>query len=133
VSREEIAGLLLRAERSLRSARNLLGDGDHDFAISRAYYAMFYAATAALLFHGIKRSKHSGVIAAFAEHVVKPGYLAPDYQRRLQAAFQDRSEGDYAGVFPAHEAVELRLKEAEEFVAAVKQFLLSSGFRSPSG
>jgi uncharacterized protein (UPF0332 family) len=56
-----------RAERSLRSARNLLDDGDHDFAISRAYYAMFYAATAALLSQNIKRSKHSGVIAAFAQ------------------------------------------------------------------
>lgn len=56
MSREEIAALMQRAERSLRSARNLLEDGDHDFAISRAYYAMFYAATAALLAHDIKRS-----------------------------------------------------------------------------
>lgn len=38
-----------RAHRSLRSARNLLEDGDYDFAMSRAYFAMFYAATAALL------------------------------------------------------------------------------------
>jgi predicted nucleotidyltransferase len=43
VNREEIAALMRRAERSLRSARNLLDDGDHDFAISRAYYAMFSA------------------------------------------------------------------------------------------
>jgi uncharacterized protein (UPF0332 family) len=73
VSRAEIEALVQRAERSLRSARNLLDDGDHDFAISRAYHAMFYAATAALLAENIKRSKHSGVIAAFAQHLVKPG------------------------------------------------------------
>ena len=45
MNREEIAALMRRAERSLRSAQNLLDDGDHDFAISRAYYAMFDAAT----------------------------------------------------------------------------------------
>jgi len=68
VSQKELQSLMERARRSLRSARNLLDDGDHDFAMSRAYYAMFYAATVALLSQGIKRSKHSGVIAAFAQH-----------------------------------------------------------------
>jgi uncharacterized protein (UPF0332 family) len=53
---EEVLSLLDRARRSLRSARNLLEDGDRDFAISRAYYAMFYAARAALLSEGIRRS-----------------------------------------------------------------------------
>lgn len=68
MSQKELQSLMERARRSLRSARNLLDDGDHDFAMSRAYYAMFYAATVALLSQGIKRSKHSGVIAAFAQH-----------------------------------------------------------------
>jgi uncharacterized protein (UPF0332 family) len=128
VTREEIVALMRRAERSLRSARNLLDDGDHDFAISRAYYAMFYAATAALLSQNIKRSKHSGVIAAFAQHLVKSGHFTPECHRVLQAAFQDRSEGDYAGVFPSREAVEVRLKEAGEFVGAVTEFLRNAGF-----
>jgi uncharacterized protein (UPF0332 family) len=128
VSRAEIEALVQRAERSLRSARNLLDDGDHDFAISRAYYGMFYAATAALLAENIKRSKHSGVIAAFAQHLVKSGRFAPGHHRALQAAFQDRSEGDYAGIFPSREAVEVRLKEAGEFVGAVTEFLRKAGF-----
>ena len=53
MSREEIESLMRRAERSVRSARNLLDDADDDFALSRAYYAMFYAATAALLGRGV--------------------------------------------------------------------------------
>ena len=89
---------------------------------------MFYAAAAALLSQGVKRSKHSGVIAAFGEHLVKPGHLPADLQRNLQSAFQDRSEGDYAGVFPAREAVEARLTEACEFVAAVADLLRVRGF-----
>ena len=59
MSEKELQSLMERARRSLRSARNLLDDGDHDFAISRAYYAMFYAATAALLSLEVNRSKHS--------------------------------------------------------------------------
>jgi len=44
---------LRKAKRSLASARRLLQDQDNDFAVSRAYYAMFYAATAMLLNKGI--------------------------------------------------------------------------------
>ena len=47
MSEKELQSLMQRAHRSLRSARNLLDDGDHDFAMSRAYYAMFYAAVMA--------------------------------------------------------------------------------------
>jgi uncharacterized protein (UPF0332 family) len=31
----------------------------------------------------IKRSKHSGVIAAFAQHLVKPGRFALEHHRAL--------------------------------------------------
>ena len=76
MSPEEVKSLISRARRSLRSARNVLEAGDHDFAMSRVYYAMFYATTAALISQGIKRSKHSGALAAFGQHLVKPGKSA---------------------------------------------------------
>ena len=106
MSEKELQSLMQRARRSLRSARNLLDDGDHDFAMSRAYYAMFHAATAALLSLEVKRSKHSGVIAAFGQRLVKTGKFTTEHQRVLQDAFTDRSAGDYAGVFPAREEVD---------------------------
>lgn len=114
---------MTRAGRSLRSAQNVLADGDHDFAVSRAYYAMFYAASAALLSRNVERSKHSGVIAAFGQHLVKSGPFTVEHQQSLQAAFEDRSEGEYAGVFPSREAVERRLAEARGFIEAVTDFL----------
>ncbi|MBI4517320.1 MAG: HEPN domain-containing protein [Deltaproteobacteria bacterium] len=127
MSRDEILSLIQRARRSLRSARNLLEDGDHDFAMSRAYYAMFYAATAALLSRNITRAKHSGVIGAFGQHLVKAGTFTPAHQRMLQAAFSDRTAGDYAGVFPTRDDVERRIEEATQFVGAVEQFLRNEG------
>ena len=129
-NQKELRSLMDRARRSLRSARNILDDGDHDFAMSRAYYAMFYAATAALLSQGIKRAKHSGVIAAFGQRLVKPGKFTVEHQRVLQAAFRDRSAGDYAGVFPSREEVERRLEEAESFVQAVADFLKAEGIET---
>ena len=127
MSRDEIRSLMNRAQRSLRSARNLLEDGDYDFAMSRAYFAMFYAATAALLPRDIKRSKHAGVIAAFGQFLVKPGSVAREHQAALQAAFRDRTAGDYTGVFPSREAVERRIDEATAFVRAVEEFLRTEG------
>jgi uncharacterized protein (UPF0332 family) len=41
---------------------------------------MFYAATAALLFQNVKRSKHSGVIAAFGQRFVKTGTFTAEHQ-----------------------------------------------------
>ncbi|HEV8130931.1 MAG TPA: HEPN domain-containing protein [Acidobacteriota bacterium] len=123
MSPEELKSLMDRARRSLRSAHRLLEAGDNDFAISRAYYAMYYAATAALLSQGLRRSKHSAVIAAFGQHLVKAGKFTPEQHRLLQIAFEDRTEGDYEGVFPSREQVEARLREAEDFVQAADTFL----------
>jgi len=56
----EIAANLERAENSIQAAKELAASGFYDFAASRAYYAAFYAATAALLDEGLEFSKHSG-------------------------------------------------------------------------
>ena len=116
-----------RARRSLRSARNILEDGDNDFAMSRAYYAMFHAVNATLRARGITRAKHSGVIAAFGQYMVKPGTFSEEHHRALHAAFNARGAGDYGGEFPTREEVEVRLGQAEMFVHAAEEFLKSTG------
>ena len=47
----EIESLIKRAERYLLSAKLLLKEGDYESSVSRIYYAMFFAAQAALLSH----------------------------------------------------------------------------------
>jgi len=60
----EIKANLERAEQSILAAK-LLYEAEHwDFAAARAYYAAFYAASAALLGQGREYQKHSGVIVA---------------------------------------------------------------------
>jgi uncharacterized protein (UPF0332 family) len=58
----EQQALLDKATRSLNAARLLAQDGSRDFAVSRAYYAMFYVAQAFLIQKNLSFSTHSGVI-----------------------------------------------------------------------
>ncbi|MBN1937087.1 MAG: HEPN domain-containing protein, partial [Anaerolineae bacterium] len=65
--RQEIQELLHKAHQSLQVAELLNKEGHLDFAVSRAYYAMFYAAQALLLRHGLSFSGHAAVIGAFGK------------------------------------------------------------------
>ena len=63
-----IRQLIALAERALDTAQVNLDVSDWRAAVNRAYYAIFYAASAMLLTKGLERRKHSGVISAFREH-----------------------------------------------------------------
>jgi uncharacterized protein (UPF0332 family) len=114
---EEITASLQRAELSLRAAKELVAKGYYDFAASRAYYAAFYAATAALLSEGIDVGKHSGVIAYIHQKFVKTGRLDKDQGKALNWLFELRSIGDY-GV-----TVHVSQQEAEQAILAAEGFL----------
>jgi len=86
LSEREVRELIAKAERSLRAAERLLEAGDHDFAVSRAYYAMFYAARALLLTRNVRRSKHSGVLAAFNSEFVRGVTFPPSCSRSCATA-----------------------------------------------
>ena len=93
---EDQSALLEKADESLRAARLLAHEGFFDFAVSRAYYTMFYAAEALLLKENLSFSKHSAVIAAFGLHFVKAGHVASDFHRYLIEGMDSRNVGDYA-------------------------------------
>lgn len=84
-----------KAHDSLRSAHQEFAAGAYAFAISRAYFALFYAVSALLLEQGRQFSKHSGVRAAFNRDLVKPGHVGREYGDLYNQLFRDRQEGDY--------------------------------------
>jgi uncharacterized protein (UPF0332 family) len=114
---EEISATLARAEQSIGAARQLAAAGYADFAASRAYYAAFYAAKAALMSEGLETSKHSGVIASVHKRLVKTGRLDKVQGKALNWLFELRGIGDY-GV-TAH----VSHQEAEEAITAAERFL----------
>lgn len=91
----EIAANLERARESLDAAQTLANSGHFDFAAGRAYYAAFYAATAALLARGIRFARHSGVIRGVHLHFVKSGELDEGLGRDLNWLAELRLIGDY--------------------------------------
>lgn len=120
----EIDALVHKGHRSLTTAKKLFADRDYDFAVSRAYYAMFYLAEAALLSQGMAFSSHKAVIGAFGRVFVKPGHLPAEMHRALRKGFMERAIGDYDArqVYP-RERAEGVLDGAQRFVTVVSEFL----------
>jgi uncharacterized protein (UPF0332 family) len=87
--------LLDKADRAIHAAQTLLSQGDSDFAVGRAYYAMLYAAEALLISKGLRFRKHGSVHAAFGEHFAKSDALDPKFHRWLLDAYDQRILGDY--------------------------------------
>lgn len=114
---------LARSRRELEAARHLAGGGFAAPAVSRSYYAVFYAAEEALLALGETRSKHSGVISAFGRFIVRAGGVDEATGRLLRSLFERRNDADYAGVPMSSERAEAAIRDAERFVEAVESWL----------
>jgi uncharacterized protein (UPF0332 family) len=126
-----IPELLTRARRSLDAARRLQQDGDADFAVSRAYYAMCYGAEALLLRRGLSFSRHAGVIAALQREYVTSGELSRTHHGALHQAFNDRNVADYDARGVSAAVAEATLRAAAAFLDAAEDFSVDD--RSPSG
>jgi uncharacterized protein (UPF0332 family) len=90
-----IEALFTKARESLAAAELLTKDGYYDFAASRAYYAMFYVASALLADLGQSYSSHAAVISAFGREFATAGRLDTKYHRWLIDAQDLRNIGDY--------------------------------------
>ena len=112
------------AENKLDNARRIFEIGLYDDAVSRAYYAMFYAAKAALLSEGVDLRRHSSAVAKFRELFVITGRVDAEYLRYLGRAQSARERSDYAPFAPLEEdgAKEI-LDTAKSFVGKIKKLL----------
>jgi uncharacterized protein (UPF0332 family) len=122
------AELIARARRSAASAKVLYDIEDMSGACNRAYYAMFDAARAALL-AGKEPVKseliktHSGLIAAFSLHLIKPGRIPTTYGKSLRQVDQIRLIADYSDEEPDRETAASSIEQANRFVQAVAGYL----------
>ena len=117
-----------RARQELRAVEINIREELYAVAVSRSYYAMFYAASAALVSVGIARSKHSAVIAAFRQQFIKPGLIEAEYGDLLGVGFDARQESDY-DLIPAidHDLAAKRLDDAQQFVERIQAYLKGQG------
>jgi uncharacterized protein (UPF0332 family) len=118
------AARLKRARQHLKSARDLLTNEDFADSISRSYYAIFQVARALLATAQLESRKHSGVIALFNQHFVKPGKVDKQLGVILKNARRYRELADYDDLAEfAQEDAEEQIRDAEKFLSEVEQFL----------
>lgn len=116
--------LLDKARRSLLAARRLAADGDLDFAVSRAYYAMFYMAQAFLLSRDLRFGKHSAVIAAFGQQFAKDDEVLREFHHGLIEAQEARNASDYqVGLNLSQDDVRAQLDRTERFLQLAERTL----------
>lgn len=111
-----------RARRELTAAQLLVDHGLCEPAVSRAYYAAFYAAESALLLLGESRSKHSGVLSAFGQLVVLRHGLDPAFGRLLRRLYTLRSEADYSFDAVPEETARGAVADSTRVVDAVERW-----------
>jgi len=104
-----------------------MDQGFYDFAVSRAYYAMFYAAQTLLLKDNLSFSKHSATISAFGKHFAKSGRVPVEYHRYLIEAQTSRNIGDYDihSDLTADDA-SVHIDRAQQFIQHATKFLSQS-------
>jgi uncharacterized protein (UPF0332 family) len=123
---DEIVANLERAASSLQAARILLAAELFNDAASRAYYAVFHAASALLLAEGLNFSSHTGVLRAISLNFVKPGKLEKRYGRSLNWLAELRQVADYGEIQSVSASdVKNAIAEASQFLTQVHQLLQS--------
>ena len=121
---DSLRGYLEKARAKLRVARDLVERGDWDDSVSRAYYAAFHAAQAAILCEGGRADTHQDVLTLFGLLLVKTGKIERQWGRALTNLKDDRETGDYDALsWIDEETARHALAEAEGFVRAVGEYV----------
>ncbi len=102
------------------------------FAISPAYYAVFYLATSSLYAINVVRTKHEGVRSALSEFLIQPKLIEEEYKDIYQRLLDGRVSVDYRPFHPDKKVLtdddaRQLLRDAERFIARMEQFLRERG------
>jgi uncharacterized protein (UPF0332 family) len=115
---------LEKAFERLKVAEKLFQDGDYEDAVSRAYYAMYHAARAALATVNVFPKTHEGVVSEFGRKFVLAGIFPKGLGKNLADAKAARETYEYSVTATVGKAeVETILSNAQKFVRAVKKYL----------
>lgn len=115
---------LEKAFERLKVAEKLFHDGDYEDAISRAYYAMYHAARAALSTMNIHPKTYEGVVSEFGRKFVLTGIFPKELGKNLADAKAARETYEYSvtAIVDKSEA-ETIISNAQQFVSTIEKYL----------
>lgn len=112
------------AREMLEVAKLNLENEYYGSACNRAYYAVFYAASAVLYSKGMAYGKHSAVIAAFRQHFVKTGEFKTELSDIYEFIMTSRQISDYdLDASIEKDQAKTAITDAETFVEEVERWL----------
>lgn len=116
--------LLEMARHALDAAQRSIAADDAATAANRAYYAMLYAAQAALAGEDVEVRSHSAVHGAFGARFAKTRRLDPALHRSLLDAFDLRLLADYDPMWLLEAAsIQETVDQAGRMIATIERFL----------
>lgn len=114
-----------RAKEDLETAHLLFEAGKYRIANNRAYYAIFHALRAILVFNDFDSSKHSGVIAEFRRRYIKEGIFPTEISKMIAQAFTIRNASDYDDMFLASKSdTEEQISNADYVYELISQYII---------
>lgn len=126
-SKERDAIIHYRLERSKETCQEvnvLITNEFYNGAVSRLYYACYYAVSALLVANDIDTQTHAGIRQMFGLHFVKTGKINPELGKFYSAIFNSRQTGDYDDLVSFDkEKILLMLKPAEQLISAIEILL----------
>lgn len=122
---KDYAGYRLeRAKEDLEAAHLLFDAGNYRIANNRAYYAIFHAMRAVLVFDNFDSSKHSGIIGEFRRRYIKTEVFPVEISKMIGSAFTIRNASDYDDMFIASRVdTEEQIKNAEYILKLVSDYI----------
>lgn len=121
---ETIKLMLTKARDKICSARIMLENGRFDDSVSRSYYAVFHAISAALYSKELSYSTHSQVIGAFNREFVKNGIFPRSFTKMIKRMFNERQTGDYDfDSWIDEQTARESLKNAESIITEIERYL----------
>jgi len=116
---------MTNAQEMIEVAKSNLGNDYYSSACNRAYYAIFYAASALLYSKGKSYGKHSAVIAAFRQYFIKTEEFAKKWSDVYEYVMSSRHTGDYelSDQLEKEQVIDV-VEQAQSFVAEVEKWLL---------
>jgi len=120
--------MIRKAKDKLESAWILFQNSKFEDAVSRAYYAVFFAASAVLYLLGEMPRSHDGLVHLFGLKVVEGKLTDKKYGRILSRLREARESSDYSlyAFFEKEEVLSL-LNDAEAFIKEMEKLVDSMG------
>jgi len=113
-----------KALKRLHVAQKLLHDSEYEDAVSRAYYAMYHAAKAALATKNTFPKTHEGVVTEFGKKFVLTGTLPKELGKNLADTKAARETYEYNVTATINKTeAETILLNAQTFVKTIEKHL----------